>query len=60
MHTTRTVPMNYSDPYFDNNNNNNNNVKMTGRAFEFPGEVMSILLYVAVILIAAFRNPDPN
>jgi hypothetical protein len=37
-----------------------NNVKMTGRAFEFPGEAMSILLYFAVILIAAFRNPDPN
>jgi hypothetical protein len=41
-------------PYF------NNNVKFTGSAFESPGEVMSILLYFAVILIAAFRNPDPN
>jgi hypothetical protein len=49
--------MNHSNPYFDNNHLN---VKMTGRAFEFPGEAMSILLYFAVILIAAFRNPDPN
>jgi len=45
--------MNYSLPF-------DNSVKMTGRAFEFPGEAMSILLYFAVILIAAFRNPDPN
>ena len=53
-HTPRHMQAMNHSPYY------NSGVKMTGSAFEFPGEAMSILLYFAVILIAAFRNPDPN
>jgi uncharacterized membrane protein (DUF485 family) len=43
-----------------NQNYTYNNVKMTGSVFENPSEIITIILYIMLILIAAMRNPDPN
>ena len=43
-----------------NNNVNNLSVKFTGSGFEFPGEAVTIMMYFAVLIIAAIRNPNPN
>ena len=39
-----------------------NHVKMTGSVVENPSEIITVILYIMVILIAAMRNanPDPN
>ena len=40
--------MNHSNPYFDNN------VKMTGSAFESPGDATTVLLKLIWVLIIIF------
>ena len=39
-----------------------NHVKMTGSVVEYPGEIITVILYIMLVLIAAMRNanPDPN
>ena len=41
--------MNHSNPYFDNNN-----VKMTGSAFESPGDAATVLLQWMWLLLVIF------
>ena len=55
--------MNYTNninPLMNNHLNNLNSVKFTGSGFEFPGEAVTIMMYLAVLIIAAIRNPNPN
>lgn len=55
--------MNYTNNInhlMNNNLNNLNGIKFTGSAFEFPGEAVTIMMYLAVLIIAAIRNPNPN
>jgi len=37
-----------------------NNVKMTGSVVEYPGEMMTVILYIVLLLVAAMRNPNRN
>lgn len=54
--------MNPNYTYTFANMNRMNNVKMTGSVVENPSEIITVILYIMVILIAAMRNanPDPN